>query len=404
MEKKFYTVLLIILSIFVVQGNENSSAEGKKLEEIISRHIEAHGGYENWSMVDALELNGHFTGFSERLKFYMIKTQSGKIYKDYHLGKNRILEGFDGNVFWTIDPWLGFDFPRKINAAERHVFMQKAELFSPFYRWKERNFSVELHENEFVDGMEMYVLSLTRPGMTTEKWYLNAETFLVHKSVTRWVDFATPAEAETFYDDYREVNGLILPHFIENTYSTRHTIIEIDEVTVNPLIDDKIFSMPPCPHMEKLTRMAGTWDVQVEYMTRAGTWRIFDNVEGAFDYIPGNMLQGNISYEITFPVISTYTINYSRRKQEYQLTVFDEFYSTVVLYKGTLAEGILVFENQDIVTGEMTGAQPQPVMQVSFDLNDGNSIVMKRKRSEDHGKTWQDIERLTFTRSLSQSN
>jgi hypothetical protein len=314
---------------------------------------------------------------------------------DYHLGKYRLLEGSDGITFWTIDPWQDFDFPRRINKAERHVIMQKSELITPFYRWKERGFLVELLDKEIMDDVEMYVLSLTRPGMTPEKWYLNAETYLAYKTLTRWVDFATPTDAEIFYDDYRNVNGIKLPHYIENVYRTRQTITEIDKILINPVIDKSIFSMPACPHMEKIKRMAGSWNVQVEYMTRGGSWQVFDNVNCNFNFIPGNLLQGNIAYEFTFPVFTIFTINYSRRDQNFQMMVFDELYSTTDLYQGNFTDDILVFEKtgKDITIGE----QNQPVMQFFFYFNEKDKIVMLKKRSTDRGKTWQDVERLTFS-------
>jgi hypothetical protein len=172
---------LIIFAVLIAAGKENIQ-NGKVLEDIISRHIEAHGGYENLGMAGALEYHGKFTGFSVINDFYLLKTRDGEFYMDYSLGKYRLLEGSDGITFWTIDPWQDFDFPRRINKAERHVIMQKSEMITPFYRWKERGFSVELLDNEIMDDIEMYVLSLTRPGMTPEKWYLNAETYLAYKN------------------------------------------------------------------------------------------------------------------------------------------------------------------------------------------------------------------------------
>jgi hypothetical protein len=215
------------------------------------------------------------------------------------------------------------------------------------------------------------------------------------KTLTKWVDFATPTDAEIFYDDYRNVNGLILPHYIENIYRTRQTITEIDNILINPVVDKSIFSMPACPQMEKIKRMAGSWNVQVEYMTRGGNWHVFDKVECSFDFIPGNLLQGNIAYEFTFPVLNIYTINYSRRDQKFQMMVFDELYSTADLYAGNFMDDILVFDK----TGkeDAISEQNQPLMQFSFYFNEKNKIVMLRKRSADKGKTWQDVERLTFS-------
>jgi hypothetical protein len=273
--------------------------------------------------------------------------------------------------------------------------MQKSELFTPFYRWKERNFVVELKDNETIDGMDMYVLSLQRPGMTPETWYINAETFLVYKTVGRWVDFATPLVAETWYDDYREVDGLLLPHYMEQTFSTRHTITEIEEVTVNPEFDKTIFSMPSCPQMKKISFLDGIWDVKVEYMNRLGNWQLFDSVVSVFEHAPDNIMQGNISYEVNFPYFISYTINYNRQTNQYQLVVYNDFYSITNLYPGNFEDGMLVFSNMPENSSTEMPDTP-PLTQYVFAITNDDGFVIERKRFADNA--WSGVERLTYSR------
>ncbi len=382
-------LLLAMLTSFVAQAN---TPQNRQLEEIIARHIDACGGHELLGSVKALELKGQYTGFSEVNDFYTLKTVEGAFYCDYFLGKNRIKEGYDTQTFWTIDPWQGFDFPRKMNKFEQHVLLQKAELVTPFYRWKERGFILELKENENVDGMDMYVVSLIRPGMTGETWYINSKTHLIYKSISPWIDFAVPVEAETYYDDYRQVHGIMFAHFIEQTYRTRHTITEISDITFNPEPDQQLFAMPACPFMSSIATMAGKWNVQVEYMTRTGDWRTFDQVESAFHYVD-NMISGNISYDVSFAFSFNFTINYNRQNNLFQLVVYDDFYSVTSLYKGKLTDGVLVFDNLPEGSDEEAPLDNE-IMQYVFTLGQEDGFVMERKRFADN--SWQDIERLTF--------
>ena len=399
--KKYTCSLMLLLLPWLATFSSETEKFDKTPEEIISRHIEAHGGKENWNVVEALELKGRFTSFSEVHDFYTLKTAGGEFFSSFNLGKHRVHEGYDGTTFWTIDPWQGFDFPRKINKAERHVIMQKAEFFSPFYRWEERGLRVDFQGKEEVDGLEMYVLTLTRPDMSAETWFIDTQTYLVYKSITPWVDFAFPLEAEAYYDDYREVNGLLLPHYVEQTFRTRHRVTVIEEVIINPAFDSQVFRMPPCPHMEKITHMAGLWDVQVEMINRAGNWQVVDTVSSGFEKLPGEGLQGSISYEVNFPVTTSFTINYNRRTDNYQLVVYNEFYSTTELFNGSFLDGSLIFDNlpepEQNETSAGANAQ-QPYMQFIFNFSDDKSFVVERKRSLNHGENWQDTERMTFHR------
>jgi hypothetical protein len=396
---KKHTIGLILLLPWLVTFGSEPAKHDITLDEIIKRHIEAYGGREKWDAVEALDVRGHFTGFSQRNDFYTLKTAGGKFFSTFNLGQHRLQEGHDGTTYWTIDPWQGFDYPRKINRAERHVFMQKSELFSPFYRWKERGFQVELKGTEEVDGLEMYVLSLTRPGMPEETWYLDTQTYLAYKSITPWADFAYPMVAETYYDDYREVNGLLLPHYMEQTFSTRHTVTEIEEVIVNPEYDSGIFRMPACPQMEKLTALSGDWNVQVEMMTRTGNFHTFDQMTGSFEKTTGDVMQGSISYEVNFPVTTRYTLNYNRHTGRYQLVVYNELHSTTHLFNGNWVDGSLVFDNlpEEGQNEASASAGQQPLTQYVFTVKDEKTFLLERNRSVNNGETWLPVKKLTYT-------
>ncbi len=399
MNRALYIFLLTIYTGSLLGGN-SASTDDKTLQEIIAGHIAAYGGESAWEKVDALEIKGRFTAFSETDHFHTLKTACGKFYSDYNLGKHRIQEWHNGSNFHTIDPWQGFEFPRKINKAERHVIMQKAEFFTPLFRWEERGLEVELAGPETIDGINTWKLLVTRPGMLQETWYLDAQTLLAYKSITPWIDFATAATAETFYDDYREINGILLPHYIETTYSTRHITTEIEQVTFNPEFNPQIFAPPACKHLAKIEPLINSWNVKVEYMTRVGNWHVFDEVQTDFASSNEKRIEGQLSYELNFPANNHYTIHYNHRTQLYQLVVYNDFYSTTDLFEGTFEQETLVFTNipEQKDSGEPAPEQAsQPYFQFIFNFEDNNRITLERNRSTDNGATWQPAARYTFT-------
>ena len=399
MRKALYTILLTIFAGLIYGGN-SATPDDKTLHEIIAGHIAAYGGKSIWEKVEALEVKGRFTAFSETDDFYTLKTARGEFYSDYSLGKHRLKEGHDGTIFWTIDPWQGFEFPRKINKTERHVIMQKAEFFTPLFRWEERGLEIELEGTETIDGIQTWKLLVTRPGMEPETWYLDAHTLLAYKSITPWVDFATAVTAETYYDDYRQTNGILLPHFIETTYSTRHITTEIDQVVINPEINSQTFSPPACMQMAKTDPLLGSWNIQVEYRTRAGNWHVFDEVKADFTSNGEKRIEGQLSYEVHFPATTHFTIHYNQRTQLYQLVVYSEFYSTTDLYEGTFEGKNLIFQDTP-KPGDTDNPAPdqgsQTHFQYKFVFGEEDKIILERNRSTDHGATWQPAARYTFT-------
>ena len=225
------------------------------VDEIIARHIKAHGDIEKWESIKNMEITGKFTAFSIEEDFYTIKTSKGEYYSDFYIGQHKVKEAFDGSAGWTIDPWHDFTFPRELNKPEVNVFYQKAEFFTPFFRYKERGYSVELLDNQNVDGMDMIVIKLTRQNDKAETWFLDAETYLEYKYESEWADFAYGVPAESYFDDFRNIKGLVIPFFIERTFWQRDRITRIEDINFNIDVDPDLFVIPRSEEIEILAFM-----------------------------------------------------------------------------------------------------------------------------------------------------
>lgn len=393
---------MVLLLWTAVSAADKEASEGQKLRDIVDCHIAAHGGMETWQAVEALEVRGQFTNFSVADEFYILKMSDGRFFSDHHLGKHRVQEGYDGAVSWTIDPWHGFTFARKANKVEQHVFAQKAEFFSPFFMWEERGFVAAYTGTEDPDGTEVHVLSLTRPGMPEEIWHIDTQTCLAYKSVTPWVDFTFRVNSETFYDDYREVEGLMLPFMLEQTYSTRHTFTEIYEYVINPQVEEEVFAMPSCEEMQQVAAIEGHWEVQVELMNRAGNWQALEPIAVSFAQVHPDVFSGFVSYDMSFPANIRFTLNYNHRTQKYQMVVYNEFYSVTDLFEGEWEDDALVLD--DIALKNSSDAVDSDVRQVFtryvLSLSDENNFLLERKRTDNRGESWAEAERMSFARKL----
>jgi hypothetical protein len=238
--------------------------------------------------------------------------------------------------------------------------------------------------------------------MPEETWFLDTETYLATKYQSRWVDFAYAIPAETIFDDYREFEGLLIPTYIEQTFSTRHRITEIEHVRINPDIESNIFSLPPCKHMQQISQMTGPWQVQADIMTRAGNWQTYDQFESVFEITARDMIEGSLSYEVNFPVATRYTLTFNRRTNNYQLVVYNEFYSATDLYNGQYEDGVLIFDDMTDATSvdqEARTENSQPSTRYRFEFQHPDAFHLLRSRSTNGGESWQHVERLSFQKA-----
>ncbi len=57
-------------------------------------------------------------------------------------------------------------------------------------------------------------------------------------------DFGAPNPVETFFSEYREVGGLVMPYLIESEYGIRYRVYQVDTIELNPQINSTEFKLP----------------------------------------------------------------------------------------------------------------------------------------------------------------
>ncbi|MFP4471536.1 MAG: DUF1579 family protein [Bacteroidales bacterium] len=385
---------LLILLMLISAGLGNISAQ--TADEIISKHIEAHGGMENWNAIQSMKITGQFTAFSETKPYTEVKARGGKYFSDHYKGQHRVIEGCDGSVYWVNDPWFDYPFPHLANDAEANVIRQKAVFCTPFFDYRDHGFKVEYQGMDEAEGRDCHKLILTRENGLTETWFLDAETFLEVMTLSQWADFAAPESQEAFYDDFREVNGVVIPFYTERVFSIRHRVTQIEEIQFNTSPDPSLFEMPLSPEMERLSFMKGEWDVVLETMSRGGRLTFADSTTSRIGFLPHkNFLQEDITYATYFPIEKMNQITYNSGLNKYLFTTYNGFYSRLSVFQGDFAGDTLVLEdsqvrfNEDEIT-DMGKYRIYP--------KDKNSMVVELDQSRDDGANWTTMQRFTYTR------
>jgi len=386
---QFITCIALISSPFL--------SKTQTLDEIVAKHIDAHGGENNWAKIKSMKIIGRFTAFSEEKEFFSIKTSNGSYYSERHLGQYKVIEAFDGEKGWTIDPWQEITFPRRLNKPEVNVFYQKSQFFTPFYKYKERGIVLEYLGKEEIDGIDAYVIKVTRKNRKSEKWYINSETYLEYKCESEWVDFAQRIPSESFFDDFRTVNGVVLPFYIERIFWQRNRVTQIENIEFNIDVDEKLFEMPTNKEFAKLNPLAGDWDVAMEVWSRRNTWFKVGETTSEIRYLANNLIQEKIDVDLSFSILKISNFTYDESAKVYKVYIFNDFYSVIDVFEGTFTEGDLIINDLKQCSGDEAG-KTKTNTQYIIHFIDENSFSVETKISNDKGKNWFQTEKLTYTR------
>ncbi len=248
--KRLAAVLLVVACC---GSGHVASAEELSAAQIVARYIEACGGAERWRGVGAIEMTGTYSVFSKRSEFRLIRKRGDLFRLDFDL-----LDAPSARARDAAGPWMRHGLLKPVAGyVGDHPYKAQLERESLFplvlLDYAAKGISVESLGSGEVDGVATLDLKLTFPDDSTETWHLDAESFLevaIDSQIVDHTQAGEPMSQRAFFDDFREVESLTLPHQVELEFGARLESMTVARVDVDPVLDDVSFS-PPAADAEK---------------------------------------------------------------------------------------------------------------------------------------------------------
>jgi hypothetical protein len=236
--------LLLLLSPATLSARELDASE------VVARHVEARGGAERWRALTTLELTGIYAAFSFREPFRLIRKRGDRYRLDYVVLGKPATRARDDEGPWGQHPLLQ---PEAAHITEDPYKSQleRESLFGPLLLdYQSRGITVTLIGEGEVEGQATVDLRLAFPGGAEEIWHLDPESWLevaVDTQIWDYTQGTEPIRRRTFFDDFREVEGLVLPFRVEHQFGARLEAMMVEKVGVDPQLDAAAFAAPPAP-------------------------------------------------------------------------------------------------------------------------------------------------------------
>ncbi len=134
-------------------------------------------------------------------------------------------------------------------ADDLKELQNEADMDGPLMDYKAKGNSVEYLGKEKLEGSDAYKLKVTRKNGTVETTYIDADSGLEVKTVSKTMIRGNETEVTTTFSDFREVQGLTLPFAIESSAagSPQKQRITVEKVELNPDLSESQFHMPAPP-------------------------------------------------------------------------------------------------------------------------------------------------------------
>lgn len=238
-----HTLRILLAVLLIVFGP--AAAARQTAEEIVARNLEAKGGLDRWKAITSLKMTGTMTIQGKEVPLTIYSKRPNLIRHEMSLQDFKIVQAFDGERAWAINPMTGGK-PQELPHDASEMIGSTAEFDGALVDYKEKGHVVELVGTETLDGVPVNHLKLTRKNGNVQHYYIDTKTGL-ERRVTQQVDTGA-GKAQTLATemrDFRPVDGVMIPREIRQlAEGTVIAEMKIENVEINSVSDDSIFRMP----------------------------------------------------------------------------------------------------------------------------------------------------------------
>ena len=366
------------------------------LDDVIAKHIEAHGGAARWAEVRSLKMTGTMTSWSKKAPFTLVKTRDGKYHLDGTQDGQKLEIGFDGQTAWWENRMLQ-EGAQRVRGADLPVILRETDFPTPFFDYEQKKHEVQLLGAKAIEGRDALALEVKRADGLTETWYLDPATYLEIARESPGSDFGRPVPQQTFYEDFRKVGGITLPFRIDSQWYTRERALEIASIETNVAVNDASFRLPPPAGMGPLQSLAGNWKVAFSRRPQDGAPWTDGERESTIDAsLGGALLQERYKSTEGSEVMRSFT--YDRYRKRYRVTDINEQQTYLDILDGDFDESKRLVAT-DIDTGTpalMFGLTIHSRLAV-FEIGP-DSFKVEEDYSIDGGANWVNVLKATYTR------
>lgn len=239
------TLCFLVGSVLCAPGAAYAQNEAlPPAAELIERSIDALGGRDAFAGLKNRKMTGSFLLNQPPSNGTFIIHEAAPRFRQSvmdSVATGRMENGTNGEICWQITP-LG---PRILDGAEKRMCLREAR-FNPALHWKELYEKAECTGIEEVEGRRCYRVVATPAGEDAEVTHYDCESFVPRKATMTVDGPMGKMQLEQLLEDYRRVDGILMPHKVRQLNRTFGQSVEIrfERIEHNVKMPDDVFAPP----------------------------------------------------------------------------------------------------------------------------------------------------------------
>jgi len=217
------------------------------LEQVLDNYYRAIGGEDAWLEVKSMKMTGKMQmGPGMEAPFTVYSMRPDKQRLEFSFQGMTGVQAINGEEAWMLMPFMGKTEPEAMPDEMAKQMKDQLDIEGALVDWSKKGHQLEMLGIGQAQGTDAYKIKATLASGTEQIYYLDAEAFVPFMMEDTRSFQGNEIETETIFSDFKEVDGLMLAHSIENRQKGQPggQVITIETIEVDTDMADVEFAMP----------------------------------------------------------------------------------------------------------------------------------------------------------------
>jgi hypothetical protein len=234
--KRFFLALLSFTTL---------AAAAQTADEVIQKYSAAMGGLDAFNKVTTVKMTGTVVAQGNEFPLTTQMVNNKAVRTDVDVQGQQIVNVYNNGTGWKINPYAGAESATEITGQELIDAKAQASIANHLMDYKNRGHKVEFAGQEDVEGVKCFKIKLTnKDDNKVNTYYISSSNYMLVKSVGLRDMQGQQMEVETFYSDFKDINGLKFA--MTRSQKMQGNVfqeIKLEKVELNVPVDESIFKM-----------------------------------------------------------------------------------------------------------------------------------------------------------------
>lgn len=223
----------------------------QNVDDIVATYVAARGGMDKIKAVKTERVTGTISlGADAESTFVLERKRPLKLRMEITVDGRTLIRTFDGkSAGWTYNPFAPDPAVKAMTEQEIRGVLEEADFDGPFIDYQSKGNQIAFVDKQEILGKPAYKLKLTNKNGDVSFFYFDISSGLLLKwEGTRKIN-DKDVPWESYFHDFREVDGVKYPFLIESDGpgTDQAQRITAQKIEANIPIDDSRFEKPNPP-------------------------------------------------------------------------------------------------------------------------------------------------------------